>query len=553
MSDDGRASIREIREVLPDEKQNLRMAELVDERADFIGLREDFIQRMAREIRNATEGNCASKDLLALTTNSDPFYVMGRQVEQAGWYGEIDAAEGEPERHPRKMHYSILDEYDDRHGERYVGDSNQWDELKEAARYAALLGSVDPQRREDGKNNDPKGIQLRGVEQSPDWDPHWNIRTNYSGASAGSTISNPSLIGDFDRIIERNVNAVVSAVFDGVQFSGERRQPVHAEVWGEKGGIIPSDLRREHGVATRPAAGGEPSSKMCEEAVRIADERDQSLVVVMLADFDEKGRDMPQSVARKIEAEASLKDVEAHVFHAGLTKEQVQTLDLSFAPGTVPDGADRGSTGAKAVQTQQDSFAAFAGEEGRIEVNALANDHPDVLRESIVECIEPFRDDSLGERLDQAVEAERDRFEEAVAEQFGDDDNGIENVYQDLEDGVEAFDERVEADGEIEETEDEIADIEDEIQRLQEERDELADELEDRMRQIRDDIGLTEKRRTFHDALDLDLSDTLSEFDLDLPEPEIERRDDAILDTRRSWVEQLSAYREFNYRMEVGE
>jgi hypothetical protein len=273
----------------------------------------------------------------------------------------------------------------------------------------------------------------------------------------------------------------------------------------------------------------------------------------MLADFDEKGRDMPQSVARKIEAEASLKDVEAYVFHAGLTKEQVQTLDFSFAPGTVPDGADRGSTGAKAIQTQQDSFAAFAGEEGRIEVNALANDHPDVLRESIVECIEPFRDDSIGERLDEAVEAERDRFEETVAEEFGDDDNGIADAYQDLEDGVEAFSERVEADDEIEQAEDDIADIEDEIQRLQEERDELADELDDRMRQIRDDIGLTEKKRTFHDALALDLSDTLSEFDLDLPEPEIERRDDAILDTRRSWVEQLSAYREFNYRMEVGE
>lgn len=548
MTDDDKATIGEIREALPDEYLSYRMADLVDKRSDFLNLRKEWFKPLAKIIRDAGY-NCEVEDLLALSNNSDPFYILPSEKEQAEWYGQVDDLEGNPTTHPRGMHYSILEKYNDRNGDTYVGDTSQWGEVLTGARYAGLVGEVPIGRINDGKNSNPSGESFTGSDTGlpSDLNFYSGAYSGYYDPGVGSSVTNPELSKEVEEIIERAAEKFTKMVFRDVKFEGKKVQPFRFEIMCEKSGIIPNSFRHEYGATLRPADGGDPSARMCEDAVRLADERDQGLVVIMLSDFDGKGNDMPKSVASKTQAEADLKDVEAYVHHAALTKEQVAKLDLKFAPGTVPQGADKGTSGAKAFQKTNELFAEFAGEDGKIEINALANDYPDVLYDSIEECIEPYYDHERDEQLREAVYQERERFKNAVINRFKNQRGEIEDAYNDLEAAIETYKKEID-NGEINELEDDISHIEDRISQLRSELEHKKDILSKKEREIRDDVSLKEKNSELDTALDVDLDPVLSEFEIDLPESEVERRDDAILDTRRTWIEQLDAYREFDYR-----
>lgn len=152
---------------------------------------------------------------------------------------------------------------------------------------------------------------------------------------------------------------------------------------------------------------------MCYRAVQQAKQRGQNLAVVLLSDYDPKGADMSKSIARKIEAEAALGEdavgsfgpaIEAVVTHAALTPEQVEQFDL---PATPIESDHAGYSGQAAL------FEDLA-----VEINALAELHPNKLRKAIKNAIAPFVDADLQSRLNDAKRRAEDRLRDELKDLY---------------------------------------------------------------------------------------------------------------------------------------
>ena len=529
-------------------------ADLLDDRAVLPALREEHYKPLAAALREDGH-DVRTKDLLALTPANDTAYITPANIELGKWFAEIYEAEGMPETHPRGMHYRILGEgYERRNGDPYENDKKCWGDMKDGAFWAQVLGFVPADRIHDEKNPPPQGPHIRVDERTGTVRPRTATGdepltlapedanaldhadppdSGYQGPRRPSGGSSPRLSADADQLIERTAQTLAKQVFARIRgYSESFRQDYYIEVWAEKSGLIPDRLSDGYGVTRRPAGGGEFSYDMCRNAVEVAAAREQDLVVVLITDFDPKGADMPKSAARKIEVEAALADppVEAHVHHAAVTKEQAVEYALPTTPAKDPAGLDAGSAAAKGYESHKAVFAAYAGQEPA-EVNAFEARYPEEYYAAVEECVAPYYDEELAERLMGARREIRDeltdRFSAALTE------NGVADAHATLVAAIETYEERVDG-----------AAPEGFAERLTDYRETATD--------AREDLDLDAKAEDLDTALAVDCEPVLAALaeEFDPPDAKAKGRTDGVLDTARALVEQIEAYNEFDVRYE---
>jgi len=516
-----------------------RLSDLVSSRSDLVNLRSRYKQ-MAQQARD--DGNDVYvEDMLALAPKNDAAYIRPSDLEKAEWVAEIYDAEGQPEVHPRGFHYRIIDkDYERRNGDPYANTRECWQELKEAFFWAQILGFVDADRVQDEQNDTPESRAFRSIDRpqprnrSVQSQARETIHQPYDGyhpASIATDLARANIdYTDAEEFITDEANRIVEDVFIDVYYDALAQQPYYVEIWAEKSRVVPAHVADEYGATVRESE-GEFSYKMCRSAVEVAEQRGQNLLIVIISDWDPKGRDMPKSVARKIEIEAIFHDLDAEVVHAGVTKEQVIQHAIPGTPASKPRGLEYGNPGAKGYETHKDLFREYAGQEP-VEIQAFQTRYPGAFAQAVEDAIAPYFDRELGDKIQDAVEEARKEAFRRVVRAFGDDVHSIQQALDDVQDAL----------GEYE-------------QKVQPAFDAVSHELEqlrERELEVREQVGLTEKRDVLKDVVDdIDWRNAIADVDVPMPEPDAEGQSQrALLDTRRGLKDQLAAYKRFDVRVE---
>jgi hypothetical protein len=141
-------------------------------------------------------------------------------------------------------------------------------------------------------------------------------------------------------------------------------------------------------------------------AARAADD-DRPSVVLYFSDFDPSGRQMPTSVARKLQALRDLlyPTLDIRLHPVALTLAQVQQLDLPSTP--LKETERRGDNWREAMNREQ------------TEIDALAALAPQTLTRIAQDAIKPFYDPGLARRTYRAQEAWQQTARELAESQAG--------------------------------------------------------------------------------------------------------------------------------------
>lgn len=460
---------------------------------------------MRKQIKKmAKENDCKVRDLLALTPGNDPMYIQPAQRQKAEWFRDIWEEEGRPEIHPRGLHYRILGKgYETRKGEEYVNSLRCWGEMVEGAKYARITQLVPFKPIQDEQNPDPETTSY--FYSHTEFEPKM-VEPQSDIVGEDAITADPELREENTRaMLNKAVKEIVRKHFGAVDYNIARLQPNYLEIWSEKSAVIPERIAREAGATIRPAGGGEMSMRMAWDAVQKAKYREKPLHIFLLTDFDPKGKDMPKSVGRKIELLAEKHDIEAFIHPVVVTKEQCKEHALPTTPAREPEGT---GTGAKAYKSHTRKFRSYAGQEP-VEINSFQGRHPDKYKQTIRDAMLPFFDPELGKKVSDAVEEAREETKDRV--------------------------------------EDRIEDVREEVREI---REKLEPRLE-KFRQKKEELELPRLVENYTDLLDIDTKDLLRDIEVDLPEPETEpERDEPLLDTRRSYGEQIKYYKKFDIRYE---
>jgi hypothetical protein len=178
-------------------------------------------------------------------------------------------------------------------------------------------------------------------------------------------------------------------------------QPIHLEIWAEKTTMndVLLPLAQQYGLNLVTGAGEISTTRVREFVDRVV-KSERPTRVLYVSDFDPAGRDMPISVAVKIQFELYRRDVDLdiQVRPVVLTPEQCIEYDLPRTP--IKDGEKRGT-----------AFEERFGE-GATELDALEALHPGLLRQLLIKEIERYWDhdhddtvartcDGIDEQLDR--------------------------------------------------------------------------------------------------------------------------------------------------------
>jgi hypothetical protein len=312
------------------------------------------------------EHDCPSlslSELTVLAVCNDP-YRLDTPVghHNAQWFGDV-VARFVPYGtvHLRGLHYRMIaaaDVTSPDDGKPYVNTEADWIFLCDrAAKAGRWLGYVEFDRISDERNA-PAEVYV----QPPG--------ATFKELSTGLAIELPSLV-----LPEFWCHIAPKQPYR-LCFVGEKTslkavlQPIAESVQGEL--LLPT---------------GEISDTLIAElAARVVtDER--PTVVFYFSDFDPSGRQMPISVARKLQALRDLKypGLDVQVFPVALTHEQVRELGLPSTP--LKETERRADRWREAMQHEQ------------TEIDALAALDPDTLREIAWAAVEPFYDRSLARRI----------------------------------------------------------------------------------------------------------------------------------------------------------
>lgn len=516
------------------------LRDIIDSRDDIADLR-SMLKARAREARD--EGQDASvDDFLALSRTNDTAYVQPSDLEKAEWFAQIWREEGEPEIAPRSLHYQIAGAgYELRDGTPYENTTKCWQELKDAAKWAQILGLVDGDSILDNNSREPiaTGIaDLGNPEPADDVTVQdagatldVSVRDGFRPAKIDVTIESPRLrYDDPETLSETQAKRLVDRAFSEVTYSASARQDYYIELWAEKGGVLDEDLAAEYDATIREAGGGEFSYQMCRRAVEIADARDQALVIGIVSDYDPKGMDMPKSVGRKIEIEAALSDVDAHVHHIALTRDQLLENPTPATPAKEPRGLMDRNPGALAYERQKDFFEEYAEGEP-VEVNSFLARHPDAYEQAFRDVLDDYYDHDLADRMEAEIAEARKDTLNRLLDTFSEHHEEMQEAIDELTEAFEKFERRLQP---------EIEEVEEAAETLQHEAELVAQELH-----------LDEKRHRLQEAVDaVDAEEVLAEADVSLPEPHTAPSEDALLDTRRGFFEQLEHYKTADIRYE---
>lgn len=326
--------------------------------------------------------------LIALAKDNDPFFIMPGREADAIWAADVWRRYEIPiGYHKRRIHYRLISQTTPiimANGEPYENTLECYKTLCLGLRDAVTLELLPPNAFTDNRNPDPIIHQVEPEDAS----------VYVAGAWIISDISMPPLPR-----LALDRPAVP--------------QPYQIEFWCEKSTMddILEPLAKEYHL-NAPRAVGEFSATQCTEFVDRAEEHGRPVRILYISDFDPAGRDMPVSVARKIESELHRRGIELdiQVRPIVLTHEQCIEYQLPRTP-------------IKKIERRLSAFEGRFGE-GATELDALEALHPGLLREILVEEIERYWnpdhdtavDDTYQEIEDQLDEITRDVIEEHQVE-----------------------------------------------------------------------------------------------------------------------------------------
>ena len=147
---------------------------------------------------------------------------------------------------------------------------------------------------------------------------------------------------------------------------------------------------------------GEISDTLIHRIAKDADDDGRPLVMFTVADCDPAGHQMSVSIGRKLQAFHDLlfPDLQFEVVPVALTVEQVRDLGLPSTP-------------LKETEKRADRWRAAFGVE-QTEIDALATLQPATLREIVERAFEPYFDDTLATRVEQAEAEWTEAAQQAV-------------------------------------------------------------------------------------------------------------------------------------------
>jgi hypothetical protein len=340
-------------------------------------------------------------DLLALSSNNDPFYAdVPFRKGAALWFVNLcKTIDFGPRFHIRRAHYKIISQSKpilkpDR--SRYKNTDNDWSFLLQASRDARYLELIDPDSVIDNRN--PQAI----------------INAAFRPASQPTI----EVIGGslYEMELPENLDLPELILHE---FYAQQRYLI--EIWTEKSGqndiLLP--LARHYGV-NLINFDGEGSESGCRNAIRRSIESQRPLRILYLSDFDPAGRSMPVAAARKIEfwLRRNHPELDVTVDPLALLPEQAAHYQLPRTP--IKKGERRAS-----------KFEARFGL-GATEIDALEAIHPGELRKIVRAGILRHYDLDLDKReIEAKTEILRDivEIEEKVHTAYQDQVQAVQDEY----------------------------------------------------------------------------------------------------------------------------
>jgi hypothetical protein len=338
--------------------------------------------------RLAEEVGCRRDDLIALSSQNDPFYVgvSGRR-EAAEWFAELwRVLEIKPGAHLRRIHYRVISSASPilkPNGSTYLNTEGDWKYLgiaSLAARYLQLI----PDRALADHRNDPAIIFAAPPSRA-------------MGATCRPA-------GEHGISLANEINRDVAPPWLGVT-NAHVPQPFLVDVWVEKSTqddiLVP--LARQLGFNLQSGA-GETSEVLARDAIERAIEDGRPMRILYVSDFDPGGRSMPVALARKIEywiAKLEL-DLDITLDPILLTPEQCKHYQLPRTP-------------LKETERRAAKFEERFGA-GATELDALEALHPGELANILKAEVCRYIDPTLTSRLSAVNSAFNRRVSAAESE-----------------------------------------------------------------------------------------------------------------------------------------
>jgi hypothetical protein len=342
--------------------------------------------------RLAQEVGANVADMLALGTDNDPNYTGSpKQVAMAEWFAELWKARGFEGRggvHLRRAHYQILGS-PKHNGKPYENNNNDWNYLINAARYARILGLVDPEDIIDRRNPEPHIFLFR-----PEWhrdEPDFEVTT--------APMELPNVALDLASELDENLEPPTGEAFGYIY--DDFYQPYHVEVWAEKSTM--NDVLEPvcESYSTNLVTGlGFMTFTSVVKLLRRIEDTEKPARILYISDLDKPG-----GTQLGFWMEKYLPDADIRLQPIVLTPEQVAKYNLSDLA----------------------IFDEDTGEE-KVELDALEALHPGELGEIVEREIRELRDETLRRRYRQASREADAAVEEALEEALGDELEELEEI-----------------------------------------------------------------------------------------------------------------------------
>lgn len=343
--------------------------------------------------RKAKKNKTSVASLLALSPKNDPFYIcMTSQMADAKWvakyYNRRAKELGTPIVYARRLHYYIasLASAIRPNGTPYENTDACWNFLVQALKNARYLKLIPMKNVEDHKNKPTSHTTYWSHEDVED------VINALSAESIAKTIA--------DQFYLWNEQLV---------------QPYHLEIWIEKDTMNDKidPIAKTYSVDVVTGE-GEISLTQVYLLMAKALAIQKPIRIFYISDYDPKGKDMPVSIARKIEW--FVRNVEGcdkldiKLKRLMLTPEQCIQYNLPRKPIKIAKGE---GTGAKAYATLSKKFEEKRGA-GATELDALESIVPGEFSKILESAIKPYIDEDAQRRIYEQNDLVQDAVEEAV-------------------------------------------------------------------------------------------------------------------------------------------
>jgi hypothetical protein len=270
-----------------------------------------------------------------------------------------------------------------------------WKYLDECSKYARYLRLVPTDAIDDHRNPEPHIYMA----------PEELIRDPRVLLEALAEWSLPAIESDLGALIELSLPEVDEVI--GYDYHATDQLYV-LELWIEKSTMddVLVPICEELHVNLVTSVGFQSITSVIKLLLRVAElgrmcQAGKPVRIFYISDFDPAGDGMPVAVARQIEYwlpdYASGADIK--LTPLALTREQVRDYELSGIP-------------VKDTDPRKGRFEERYGEDA-VELDALEALYPGVLAQVLRAAIEPYRDETLAERLHEAAEEAHEDAEEA--------------------------------------------------------------------------------------------------------------------------------------------